>query len=356
MDQDKQQDKASEKAQEKATRAKTRQQQQLQAQQQSYRRASVVGLPVTQVTEGAGTDPATLDKILSAIQDLTAKIDLNTSTIKDLGQKVNDVGQKVNINTQAIDKLLQESKETKKTAEEAKERVLAVEEKIPPINRRLDDFKEQFALIELKEKQTNLRIRAVPESEEGELIEFLTSELEEYWDLDPQKEEFKIVSAFRLGRVKRKNRARDCLISLRSREERDKILNLHYQKALVIEGVRIEIFKDIPKYLLDLRANYADLVGLLRKSNIPFRWEFPQGLSFSFKQKKIKIRSKEDKVSFLRDFGEDLRKEARTRVPELPGLRSPDLGRHPLGLDQLEKEKQPPEQEQLLGAVGGTRL
>lgn len=167
------------------------------------------------------------------------------------------------------------------------------------------------------------------------MCESLTQEFEDFWGLEPDKD-FKIVSAFRIGKGGRKNKVRHCLISLRSKEERDKILAHHYKNPLEIEDVRIEIFKDIPKYLLDLRANYGNLVQLLRRNSIIFRWEFPQGLPFNYKGKKVKIRSEEDKVRFLNYHEEDLQKE---------------LGNPPSSLEKTEKATPPTDQEQLMGAL-----
>ncbi|CAI5773528.1 Uncharacterized protein PODLI_1B035296, partial [Podarcis lilfordi] len=196
-------------------------------------------------------------------------------------------------------------------------------------------------------------------------------ELAECWELDLEQEEFKIVRAFRLGRggKKEKNRIRDCLITLRSKEERDRILGWHYQKTLVIQQSRVEIFKDIPKHLLDLRSNYGDLVVLLRRNKLIFRWEFPQGPSFSFKGRKIKIRSVEDKAKFLNNYEEDLQKELGKELRALD-RRSPDRGLEqraldrrspkrgivdiatlPFGLDRLVTPTLPTEEEQALGAM-----
>nr|XP_028576234.1 E3 ubiquitin-protein ligase TRIM39-like [Podarcis muralis] len=247
---------------------------------------------------------------------------------------------------------LLESTQTRQIAEGAKEKAVAVEEKLPPIQRQLDGHRSTLSMIELKEKQTNLRIRAVPEAEKDNLVDFLMQEIADFWKSDLEKGEIKIVRAFRLGGGGKKNRVRDCLITLRTKEERDKILSLHFQKTLVIHQSRVEIFKDIPKYLLDLRSDYRDLVGLLRSNRIVFRWEFPQGLSFSFKGRNTKIRSVDDKERFLRDHEEDLQKGS----GEEPGVLERgilDKAILPLGLDDLGKVTPPTEQEQALGAVGG---
>ncbi|CAI5776284.1 Hypothetical predicted protein [Podarcis lilfordi] len=281
------------------------------------------------------------------VAEALVKIDQNTTSI-------NNLGQKVNTNTETIEKLLQESALTRKTAEEAKDIATATEEKIPPIYRQLEDHRLTLSMIELKEKQTYLGIRAVPELEKDNLIDFLTQVFADFWQQDLGEEEFKIVSAFRLGRGGRRNKVRDCLITLRTKEERDKILNLHFRKTLEIHESSVEIFKDIPKHLLDLRFNYGDLVALLRSNRIIFRWEFPQGLSFKYKGRKIKIRSVDDKDRFLKDHGEDLQKEVESgEEPKALERGILDIANLSFGLHGSEKVTPPTEQEQTLGAVGG---
>lgn len=273
------------------------------------------------------------------VAEISTKIDLNTASINELGKKVNS-------NTQSIEKLLEESSTTRKIAEEAREVAIATQDKIPPVQEKLADHDLTLSMIELQRKERNLRIRLVPEIEKDNLAEFLTTEILEFWKLDQEKEDLKIVSAFRLGFKQKKNKPRDCLITLRSKEERDKILNWHYQKTLEIGNSFVEIFKDIPKLILDIRTYYRDLTTLLKRNNIFFRWEYPQGLSFKFRGKKIRIKTLSEKDKFLRDYGEDLQKEVdRGEETTVKGLL--DVANLSFGL------KSTTEEEELLGAVGG---
>uniref|UniRef100_A0A670JUF4 Reverse transcriptase domain-containing protein n=1 Tax=Podarcis muralis TaxID=64176 RepID=A0A670JUF4_PODMU len=182
------------------------------------------------------------------VAEISRKIDLNTRSIIELGNKVNS-------NTESIGKLLEESSTTRKIAEEAKEIATATEERFPPVLRKLEDHDLTLSMIEMQRKERNLRIRSVPESEGDNLVDYLTKEFSDFWQQDLEKEEFKIESAFRLGTRQRRNKARDCLITLRSKEERDKILNLDYQRTLQIEDYFVEIFKDIPKHILVVSTN-----------------------------------------------------------------------------------------------------
>lgn len=114
-------------------------------------------------------------------------------------------------------------------------------------------------------------------------------------------------------------------------------MGLHYEKSIEIQDKRVEIFRDIPKQLLDLRATYTDLTRLLRSNSIAYRWEFPQGLSFSFRGKKVRIKTAEDKEKLLSVHGEDLQKGIER--PLGPG---PPPVPIPVRPEEQEKEKTPP--------------
>lgn len=273
------------------------------------------------------------------VAEISGKIDINTKSIIELGNKVNS-------NTEHIGKLLEETSTIRKIAEEAKEIATATDERLPPVVKKLEDHDLALSMIEMQRKERNLRIRAIPESEGDNLVDYLTKEFSEFWQKDLEKEEFKIESAFRLGIRQRRNKPRDCLITLRSKEERDKILDLHYQRTLQIEDSFVEIFKDIPKQILDARSQFRSLVVLLKRNSIPFRWEFPQGLSFKYKGKKRKIKTVEDKDKFLHQHEEDLRKGAESGQ-DYPGGGTLDKD------NLLHRLKPPTEEEELLGATGG---
>lgn len=266
------------------------------------------------------------------LTELTTRLDLNTTTISS--------------NTDSINRLIQESTETRKIAESAKSTAEETRGKVAPIVKKVHEHDAALALLELERKNKNLKLRLVPEEEQDKLGEFLTDKFQEFWndELEGEEDEFAIITAFRIGR-KQGKKPRDCLITLRSKEERDKILNLHFQKALVIKNSQIQIFKDIPKYFLEVRTQFKELVDLLKKNNIPFRWEFPQGLSFIFKGKKFKIKTNQDKEQFLDRNSEDLHKGTvgERDIPDIPDIANLSFGLNPA----------PTEEEQELGAVGG---
>ena len=67
----------------------------------------------------------------------------------------------------------------------------------------------------------------------------------------------------------------------------------------MVEQNKVIFYKDIPRFFLDKRVPYNDLATEIRKRKIPYSWEFPEGLAFTFEGKKIKIRSLAEKQKFL---------------------------------------------------------
>lgn len=324
----------------------------------SQRRSSVPALPSTlppeieaaslsQAGEGeteelqledmaSGGSASVLDKIFEKLEALDRKVDLQTAKIDQNTESLNRLTGQVAQNVQSIGELKEAVGENRKLAEDTSQRLGELEKEVRPLSKQVGEHQIHFLMTELRNREANLRIRSIPEVEEDNLIEFLTKEFSKFWKLE--EKDFKIVSAFRLGRFRRKEKPRDCLIILRSKEERDKILGLHYGKSLDILDKRIEIYKDIPKQLLDLRSDYTELARLLRSNSIIFRWEFPQGLSFTFRGKKIKIRTLEDRDKFLEAHGEDLHKGLGAPGPEPSGEPAPSDPQGP-------ENKVPPQQE-----------
>lgn len=126
------------------------------------------------------------------VAEISKKLDLNTSSLKELGTQVT-------ANAQNIGRLLEESATTRKIAEEAKEVATEIQGKIPPVVKKLADHDLSFAMIDLQRRDRNLRLRFVPESEQDNLVDFITKEFYDFWQEGLQGEEVKIVSAFRLG-------------------------------------------------------------------------------------------------------------------------------------------------------------
>lgn len=310
---------------------------------------TVIDLPERQFKQPAledmaagGLDPISKE-ILEQLAALNKKADEQAAKFDQVTATINKLTDQVAQNTQAIGNFEKTISENRKLAEDAntkadqnKKRIEELRGEVRPLSRQVTEQQAYLSMAELKNRESNLRIRNIPELEKEDLAGFLTAEISKFWGLAEEKD-FKIVTAFRLGRVAKKDKPRDCLIILRYKQEKDNILGLHFKNPLVIQGKTAEIFRDIPKQLLDLRTIYKDLARLLRNNTIPYRWEFPQGLSFNLKGKKVRIRTAEEQEKFLNDYGEDLRKgTAGTWPPPTPDTKDPppdidDKGDNPTG-------------------------
>ena len=211
------------------------------------------------------------------------------------------------------------------------------------------DIQESLAFLQLKEREANLRLRNLPELEEGSLKDYIVKEFSVFWQLEEKDLQTFIVKAYRFGAKGKKNpkRVNDCMAILQDRFQRDQILDLHYKNNLVVHHKKVIIYKDIPRYFLNLRLNYNDLSTALRLKNIPFSWEFPQGLTFKYRDRRIRIKSFEDKKKFLDRYAEDFKAFPGNPVSEIPAK--------PEEKESEEEDATASEsEEELQGATGGT--
>lgn len=98
----------------------------------------------------------------------------------------------------------------------------------------------------------------------------------------------------------------DCLVIFNSRMVKYRILQMNYEKRLIIGGGNIIILKEITLRLLKKRSNYKTLTDVLKTNKIAYRWEFPEGVSFTYKGKKQRCRSIE---KFWRKYKKELGKK-----------------------------------------------
>lgn len=90
-----------------------------------------------------------------------------------------------------------------------------------------------------------------------------------------------------------------------SKKMKEDILREHFQDALKVGGKKIIIMKEMSRKMVQDRKGYKRLMDKLRQLQIKFRWEIPQGLSFTFKDVKTTISSLEQMVQFLIDNKQD---------------------------------------------------
>lgn len=146
---------------------------------------------------------------------------------------------------------------------------------------------------------------------------------------------FTIANAFRIkvksAKARGKKLPRDVLVMFNSMDIRNEILRLNYNKNLHIDGKAIIIFKEIPFRFLRRRDVYKQLVSQLKKNGIQHRWEFPEGISFCYKEKRFKLSSPQDLEKFARRYDKELGKVEKIR---------------PVGEQQEEERREEEEEEE----------
>ncbi|CAI5799474.1 Hypothetical predicted protein [Podarcis lilfordi] len=171
---------------------------------------------------------------------------------------------------------------------------------------------DALAFMEIKHKELNLRFRGVIEQEGENIKERLIMEIANWLGLDEEEVGKTIDKAFRIKyKTERgkKNLPGDCLVFLNSREMKDLILRTNLERKLCINEKIIIIYKETPKRFLKRREEYKDITLILRKNEIWYKWEFPEGVSFFYKDKKFKIKSTQEIVKFMRRYGKELGKK-----------------------------------------------
>ncbi|CAI5799353.1 Hypothetical predicted protein [Podarcis lilfordi] len=197
---------------------------------------------------------------------------------------------------QNVQELKQEFVDLKKGIQEVKEEVAShvtrltelETVRVPDVERTQQDALNTIAFLQMKERENQLRVRGVPQLEQDNLKDWLIEEFAACWDLEKDELNSWIERAYRFGPKKDSKIVHDCIAVFKTKEQRDNILGLHYKKSLKIKDKPIVLFKEIPKHFLNLRNNYADLAGALRRNNIFFQVRVSRGPLLQISRKDTK--------------------------------------------------------------------
>lgn len=146
-------------------------------------------------------------------------------------------------------------------------------------------------MTEMRQKQLHLKFRGVDEETNEDIKEKMTKELSKWLGIKEEEVAFSIENAFRIKmrpqQIRPKKLLGDCLVIFNSIEMKNLILKTSYREKLIINERPIIIYKEIPVRLLRKREGYRQVVGVLKRNGIQYRWEFPEGIAFFYKDKKI---------------------------------------------------------------------
>ena len=226
-----------------------------------------------------------IKEIRNVVTQLATDLKAVSNKSSVIEQAVKDLNDKTVGIDNAVKKLVEDHCEIKKKQKE-------FQDELGMAKCERQKLQDQMALLEMKQRELYLRFRAVPEhTPEGNLREKMVTALSDLVGIQQLEMDKMIDTVYRTNSAYAKKRKEpgDCLILFTSRTIKDRILQSHFQKQLVIDDQKVLILKEIPVSLLVKRKPYKYLTEVLRRNRIHFRWEFPEGISFMFKGKKYRF-------------------------------------------------------------------
>ncbi|XP_077778958.1 uncharacterized protein LOC144326281 [Podarcis muralis] len=274
--------------------------------------------------------------------------------VGELSSKIQDLTIRSKSMEETNRKIQKELKEQKKETDKIKE-------EIKEWNIRQDQLSDSLAMAEMRQKQLNLKFRGVPEEANENVREKMIGELSKWLEVEEEEVADTIDKAFRIRgkmqQAKSKKLAGDCLVVFNSIEMKNMILRLSYKKNLTIEGRPIVIYKEIPIRFLRKRDGYRQIASVLRRNAISYRWDFPEGITFYYKDKRFRLMNTQEADKFLRRYEKELgRIEERAEEGERLTEERERKRRKEKGKERGEKRKEEEEEveeEEEEGAVGG---
>ncbi|XP_077778999.1 uncharacterized protein LOC144326337 [Podarcis muralis] len=244
---------------------------------------------------------AKIEENSKVIMDLSTQVNQLTVKHQNLDLTVQETKIKVQKQVESMKKSLQEQREMKRHQEKNKEET-------DELRKIQEDTWDSLAILQMKQREMILRVRGVKENQDEDIFTKLTKAIAEWLGVQEQEMILDIEKIFRIKVDKTKTRKGpgDCLMFLNSRLLRDKLLLKGRTDPLCIEGRQVEFMREIPTRLLRRRYNYRFMTSALKKNKIRFKWEFPEGLSFAYKDRRRSFRSVEDTKIFWRKYWEEL--------------------------------------------------
>ncbi|XP_077778991.1 uncharacterized protein LOC144326318 [Podarcis muralis] len=220
------------------------------------------------------------------IMDLSTLVNQLTVKHQSLDTVVQETKIKIQKQDENMKKNQQDQKEMKRYQEKNKE-------EIDELKRIQEDSWDSLAILQMKQREMVLCLRGIKESQDEDTSTKLIKATADWLGVQEQEMILDIEKIFRIrvSKAKARKGPGDCLIFLNLRLLRDKLLLKGRSDPLCIEGSYVEFMREIPTRLLKRRENYRFMTSALKKNKIRFKWEFPEGLSFTYKDRRRSFRS-----------------------------------------------------------------
>lgn len=192
----------------------------------------------------------------------------------------------------------------KKDMNKSLERIKKVEQKVNELEidwkKERENLQDQLLLMECKFLDNYIRFRGVPENQK-ETREEMVNILSEFLELPQNDVEKECDEIYRVNSefASIKKLPRDIIVKVVTHKMRDAILSKQYKEPMEILGKRIKIWKELPRDVIQQRKEFKQLLERLRHEQIRYRWEIPRGISFSYDNKRITIKTKAQMQEFL---------------------------------------------------------
>lgn len=210
-----------------------------------------------------------------------------------------------------MDKMNLEMNKTQKDVEKIKERTSNLEGSVTDLRQKQDYQQRKELYQDLKYRDKCVKVRGILEKPNEDLYELLLPPLAVFLGYSVEKMESECDKIFRINSVqaREKNYPRDIIICCTRTRVRDLIIQKSYDSILMIEDKEAKIYKDIPPSIMLARQKYRGLINLLRYLKVEYRWDRVEGVSFIYRQKRIKI----DTLEKAKEMEIKLRRENKTK-------------------------------------------
>lgn len=165
----------------------------------------------------------------------------------------------------------------------------------------LNRLENQELMLDYKISADLLRMKGIPEEENEDIASAIITAMAGMLKLEDTEISGAVDLVYRVNSrwAKQRRQPRDVMVKFTSRRLRGEVLKAHYNTPLMMGGKQVIILKEIPFQILKKRAEYKVLTDFLKQKDIRFRWLLPEGLTFSFNERKITINNKEKMDEFL---------------------------------------------------------
>lgn len=235
-----------------------------------------------------------IDAVHNRLDKMAQQMD---QQIKNIGEQIADSNQKIQDNKKEIEEI---NKNMTKHNQELKN-LREVKEKAEETTKKIT---EATLAIEMDMASHTLRLRNIPENEGQDLEETVVEALSNALDKELNEMRLEIDQIFRINsRYAKINKCpREVQINFVRRRTRDKVLRVTNEKPLQIEGKEIQILKQTPWKVREIRKNYYFLTDKLNKKGINFRWLIPEGMIINWQGRKTRVDTVEKAEDFVKKF------------------------------------------------------